>query len=287
MKEIQSNLINGGAISAPALNKFIKASYHPEMNDDIDGYKKIKSLSNSEITTFYNGHHCVAVFRGTEKTLTDWSNNIAYIAGQYENTNRFKRAKEMYKKIVDKYGEENISLVGHSQSAVITRKIGENAKEIINVNPSWLGESEKKNEYNVRSSLDIPSALKGAVNSVKGLFGKDDKNITIENKTLNPLTEHSSDILQRLPEDTIIGGFLKFGQMYITTPDLYNETKTGRFVEVPSSTKTGQLTTRQGKKSIKLEIIDGDKPKLIKRGVSFDYDVADKIKEEVEEGPEF
>ena len=86
-----------------------------------------------EITTFYNGSHCVVVFRGTEKTLTDWSNNIAYIAGQYENTDRFKRAKEMYKKIVDKYGEKNISLVGHSQSAVITRKIGANAKEIINV----------------------------------------------------------------------------------------------------------------------------------------------------------
>jgi len=280
----------GGKIEAQNLNKFIKSAYHPEMNDDIDGYKKIKNLSNSEITTFYNGSHCIVVFRGTEKTLSDWSNNVAYVVGQYENTSRFKRAKEIYQKIADKYGEKNISLVGHSQSAIITRKIGQNAKEIINVNGVHLFENQKENEFNVRSSGDIVSAIKPiadvynkAKNSIKSVanvflpknkklkIDKDmsEQNITIENKTSNPLTEHSSDILQRLPENTIIGGFLKFGQMYITTPNMYNETKTHKFVEVPSSTKTGQLTTRLGKKSIKLKIIDGDKPKLLSRGTDW------------------
>jgi len=280
------NGLKGGAISSENLEKFIKASYK-STDDDIDGYKKDKELSNAEISTFYNpSNNVIAVFRGTEKTLTDWSNNIAYIAGQYENTDRFKRAKEMYNKIVKKYGEKNISLVGHSQSAVITRKIGENAKEIINVNPAHLFEKQKENEFNVRSSGDIVSAVKpvadvynkvkttatNAVKSVANVFlpkskklkiDKDvsNQNITIENKTLNPLTEHTSDILNRLPSETLIGQGMKplFNNYIVEVPTpMINKTNKGRLVEVNPITKTGNLTTRNKKKSVVIEVSPDD-----------------------------
>jgi predicted RNA methylase len=289
------NGLKGGAISSENLEKFIKASYK-STDDDIDGYKKDKELSTAEISTFYNpsNDHVVAVFRGTEKTLTDWSNNIAYVVGQYENTDRFKRAKELYNKIVKKYGEKNISLVGHSQSAVITRKIGENAKEIINVNPAHLFEKQKENEFNVRSSGDIVSAVKpvadvynkvkttatNAVKSVANVFlpkskklkiDKDvsNQNITIENKTLNPLTEHTSDILNRLPSETLIGQGMKplFNNYIVEVPTpMINKTNKGRLVEVNPITKTGNLTTRNKKKSVVIRISPDDEPHIQEHG---------------------
>jgi len=233
--------MKGGKISSVNLQKMIKASYDVNFNEDIDGYKKDNSLSNSEITCFYNSslNHAVAVFRGTERTFKDWSNNAMYIAGQYENTDRFKRAKKLYEKIANKYGEKNVSLVGHSQSGAITRLIGENAKEIINLNPANLGEKNKENEYVVRSENDLVSAIKpvsdvihkvkddttNALKKTANYFlpkskqfklAKDTskQNITIEDKTFNPAVEHSEQILERLPDDEMIGQGRRFSVLY-------------------------------------------------------------------------
>lgn len=240
--KIKKRKMKGGKISSSNLQKMIKASYDVNFNEDIDGYKKDNSLSNSEITCFYDPsiNHAVAVFRGTERTFTDWSNNAMYIAGQYEKTDRFKRAKKMYEKIANKYGEKNVSLVGHSQSGAITRLIGENAKEIINLNPANLGEKNKDNEHVVRSSNDLVSAIKpvsdvihkvkdettNALKKTANYFLPKNKqlklakdtskqNITIEDKTFNPAVEHSEQILERLPDDTMIGqGRRRFSVLY-------------------------------------------------------------------------
>jgi hypothetical protein len=64
------------------------------------------------------------------------------------------------------------------------------------------------NEYIIRSSLDPVSALKAPKNALnKVLYPSYTKkhNITIPAKTMNPLTEHSIDILNRLPQDKFIG----------------------------------------------------------------------------------
>jgi len=146
----------------------------------------------------------------------------------------------MYEKIANKYGEKNVSLVGHSQSGAITRLIGKNAKEVINLNPANLGEKNLDNEYVVRSSNDLVSAIKpvsdvihkvkdettNALKKTANYFlpkskqfelAKDTskQNITIQDKTYNPSIEHSEKILERLPEDMMIGqGRRRFSVLY-------------------------------------------------------------------------
>lgn len=230
---MNKKLIKGGKLSSSNIKEFIKASYNNnEGYDTIGSYTKDKPLSNNEVLCYYNSSgDAVAVFRGTEGTATDWSNNAKYAVGLYDTTDRLARAKESYKKIIDKYGEKNVSLVGHSQSAVITKKLGQNAKEIINVNGASLGEKNLDNEYNIRSSSDVVSqvkpvsdvynkvqdskknTLKSAANWVlpkKYQFEKakdtSSQNITIPTENqFDPLTEHSADILDRLPSDQMIG----------------------------------------------------------------------------------
>ena len=86
-----------------------------------------------------------------------------YVSGLYDFTNRTKQAKEAQDKAIEKYGNENLSTIGHSQSAINTRKYGKDSKEIINVNPAFnpllINEYYRKpNEYNnIRSSKDIVS----------------------------------------------------------------------------------------------------------------------------------
>jgi len=78
----------------------------------------------------------------------------------------------------------------------------------ISLNPAFKGESQGMNEYIIRSSLDPVSALKAPKNALnKVLYPNWSKthNITIPAKTMNPLTEHSIDILNRLPQDEFIG----------------------------------------------------------------------------------
>jgi hypothetical protein len=78
---------------------------------------------------------------------------------------------------------------------VLSRHLGENSKEIINLNPAYVAEKPKKNEYNIKSSTDVVSKL-------KPIHKKD---IEIKAETSNPLTEHSSEILNRLDQDLLIG----------------------------------------------------------------------------------
>ena len=224
---------SGGSLKASVIKDMIKASYNNnEGYESIDGFTKNKQLSNSEVLCYYNSStgQAVAVFRGTEGTATDWSNNAKYAVGMYDTTDRLTRAKEAYNKIINTYGEKNVSLVGHSQSAVITRKLGANAKEVINLNGANLGEKNLDNEHTIRSSSDVVSQVKPVAdvynkvqdskwNMIKGAanyvlpkkqqfeMAKDtsNQNITIPSNSLNAISEHSPDIMDRLPADQMIG----------------------------------------------------------------------------------
>ena len=60
----------------------------------------------------------------------------------------------------------------------------------------------------IRSSLDPVSILKAprtAINNVLYPEWSKNHNLTIPAKTSNPLTEHSIEILERLPQDKFIG----------------------------------------------------------------------------------
>ena len=227
--------IHGGSIKASTVQEMIKASYNNNQGyDTIGEYNKDKSLSNNEVLCYYTlpprtDPQAVAVFRGTEGTLTDWSNNAKYAVGAYETTDRYKRATDAFNRIIAKYGRANTSLIGHSQSAVITRKLGQGAKEVINLNGANLGEKSLDNEYNVRSSTDVVSQVKpvsdiyhkvedkknNALKSVANVFlpkkSKFEmaKDTSKQNTTIaggyNPVVEHMPGIIDRIDPDKMIG----------------------------------------------------------------------------------
>jgi hypothetical protein len=188
----------GGKRTAKEIKKFIEASYN-EKNPpkEIEGFLLDTELSNKTAKVYHNPTtgETVIAHRGTQG-ITDWGNNLAYVTGNYEKTDRYKKGKKNQKKAEAKYGAENISTLGHSQGAIIARKTGKNTKEIIGVNPASMGEKPLENEYNVRTSGDLVSMMLPSGKSVT----------TIKSKTSNPLTEHSAKNLKQIKNQQIGAG---------------------------------------------------------------------------------
>jgi hypothetical protein len=188
----------GGKRTAKEIKKFIEASYN-EKNPpkEIEGFLLDTELSNKTAKVYHNPttNETVIAHRGTQG-ITDWANNLAYVTGNYEKTDRYKKGKKNQKKAEAKYGAENISTLGHSQGAIIARKTGKNTKEIIGVNPASMGEKPLENEYNVRTSGDLVSKMLPSGKNVT----------TIKSKTSNPLTEHSAKNLKQIKNQEIGAG---------------------------------------------------------------------------------
>jgi len=242
----------GGKLSVKHIQSFIKQSYADHPTENVDGYDLDHDLSHDTAKTYYHPStkHAVVVHKGTSG-MSDWLNNAAYATGIYDSTSRYKKGKAIQEAAERKYGSDNVSTLGHSQGSVLARKLGQNSKEIINVNPAYMGEKPTKKEYNIRSSGDLVSGLLAPVNKVGSyLFPSyaKDHDITIKAETSNPLTEHSSEILSRLPETQEVGagrrgnGFVHqflafrslhkgspvktigmFADMIVSNPHMYNK----------------------------------------------------------------
>jgi len=196
----------GGSLPVDTIYKSIVNGYSHADNkkDEIvnigDDYIFSPHDSSNEVQVYINlkEKRIIINFVGTYK-LIDWGNNYEYIKGRYRNTRRFKHAKEKVEKIINLYPNFQISLIGHSQSAVITRELGKDYGdkifEIINLNGANLREKALPNEYNIRSDIDIVSLL----------TKKNERNITIPRQGLNVFKEHSPDILKRLNPSHLIG----------------------------------------------------------------------------------
>jgi len=78
--------------------------------------------------------------------------------------------------------------------------LGKDTKEIITLNKASRPFSNTKapNQFDLRSKLDIVSSL----NPFESSSSRD---VKIHPESLNPLTEHSTDVLERLDPETIIG----------------------------------------------------------------------------------
>ena len=203
--------INGGAISANNLKLMVDSSYQPTDNKqkNINGYLIDNDNSGDYVSTYHNPQtkHAVIIHRGT-KGVTDWLNNGAYALGMYDSTERFNNGKKVQDAVYGKYGKENVSTVGHSQGSILARRLGKDSKEIININPAYLGEKPAYNEYDVKSSGDPVSVLKTPYSWLYNtLYPSTQGNIlTIPSaKPYNPLVEHKASILLRLPPNQMIG----------------------------------------------------------------------------------
>jgi tetratricopeptide (TPR) repeat protein len=196
----------GGALKGDDVNKFVKASYEDRKGktERIGDYELDKSLSNATTKVYHDPktNKVVVANRGTKSTsIRDWTNNAFYAVGLYDKTGRYKQAEDTQRKAIEKYGKDSITNIGHSQGAIITRNLKDKnlTNQLINVNPASKGEKVRKGETVIKSSGDVVSALVPTGKNIK----------VIPAKTYNPLTEHSSDILEG--DQTIYGTGLMGG----------------------------------------------------------------------------
>jgi len=197
----------GGKLRASEVRNLLDASYQTEPAQNIGDWVLDNGLSNEYAKVYYKPDgSAVVAHRGTSGAL-DWGNNLAYALGNYENTDRYRQGKAIQDQAESKYGAKNISTLGHSQGSVLSRKLGANTKEIINVNPAYKGEVPLANEYNVRSSKDVVSSLYAPVSSVSRLlypsYTKKHSITVPTDKSFDVLGNHSYDILNKLGDDYI------------------------------------------------------------------------------------
>ena len=197
---VQKNEKKGGKLSARDLKGLIDQSYNKK-NEDYGDYKVDKSLSDAEVKVFRNEKtgQVVVAHRGTH-SLGDVYLDTQYALGRdITGSRRYKHSADIQRKAEDKYGKENVSTIGHSLGKKLA-EVGKDSHEVIGVNGAFNVKDALKptadNEFNVRSSVD----------AVSGLSAPKGKNVlTIPAQSANLLTEHSSDVLNRLDPDTMIG----------------------------------------------------------------------------------
>jgi len=182
-------IVKGGGLKANTLKSMIKSTYD---RSNVEGWQKI--MDSPEVTAFKHPSGQVEVsLRGTEGTLKDWSNNAVFGLGgemAYKQTPRYRRAKERVAELEKKYNPEDMTIIGHSQGALLAEIVPTKAREIISLNSAsrpqdMFYNKKKKNLYRIRAKLDPVS-----------MFNISNPEYTINEKNLNPLRQHSYNILE-------------------------------------------------------------------------------------------
>jgi hypothetical protein len=191
----------GGSISAKDLKSLHASSYKEEPDREVNGWVLDESISKPTARVYFNAskNQAIVIHRGTEATVKDWANNLAYVTGASKLTGRYKDAERVQKRAEEKYPD--VLTTGHSQGGIYT-KIAKDQSKVINVNPASMGETTSGTT--IRSKNDPVSALAG----LTGLFKKNDKNITTQSKG-NLLDAHSIDILDELGDKELGGGLTR------------------------------------------------------------------------------
>ena len=181
--------IKGSGLKANTLKSMIKSTYD---RSEVEGWDKI--MDTPEVTGFkHPSGQVVVALRGTEGTAKDWSNNALYGLGgelAYKMTPRYKRAKERVAELEKRYNPEDITLIGHSQGGLLAEIVPSKARERITLNKAtrpqdFLFRRRRKNQYDIRSRFDPVS-----------FFPLQKSNYTIDGVDLNPLAQHSPEILE-------------------------------------------------------------------------------------------
>ena len=193
----------GGKLAVKDIKNLIDASY-VKGNKSLDGFDIDNELSDNFVKVYKKNSepsHAVVVHRGSAD-LTDWYLDSKIARGKsIEDSARYKHSLEIQKKAEAKYGADNVSTIGHSLGSYLSSKVGKDSKEVINLNkpvvPDNLLEKANEKEHTIRSSGDVVS--------VGQRFRNDKNDRVIQATTRNPLTEHSTGILDRLDANEMIG----------------------------------------------------------------------------------
>ena len=192
-------MLNGGAISVKDAKKLISSSYDKSKVDQ-EGYKIDHALSGQRVKVFTNPQgKAFVVHRGT-KGFRDVVTDAKLMLGM-KNNNRYNHAKKIQKEAELKYGAKNITTLGHSLGGDVANTVGKKSHEIITLNKAsaqpW--QAKPSNQIDIRTTID-PVSLLGKLQKSNG------REINIPSTSFNPLTEHSSDVLDRIEnQDEVLG----------------------------------------------------------------------------------
>jgi hypothetical protein len=188
--------IHGGALPANELQGLLDASYDRDIKN-VGGWVQDEDLSTNKSKVFYDPKtgKAVVVHRGTVGTASDWNNNLTYAMGgksAYKDTERYKNAKKIQDAASSKYGNSNITTVGHSQGGLQAEMLGKHGAETITLNKATRPFSNKpsENQTDVRTTTDWVSALNP--------FSSAKNTVDISLKGYNPLKAHATKSLSKL-----------------------------------------------------------------------------------------
>jgi len=181
------------------VQKLLKASYeNPKSGSAPTGYQRDSSLSGKRVQVYTNEEgKAFVVHRGTagmHDMLTDlkFTTNSSW----FKSSKRYKHSQEIQKLAHEKYGKENTTALGHSLGGALAETTGRKSSQIITLNKA----SNPKFYYNDKRRLDHQVDIYSTNDAVsKGAHHqKGGKAIVIEAKTMDPLKEHGTDILDRI-----------------------------------------------------------------------------------------
>eukprot|EP01038_Epipyxis_sp_PR26KG_P011102 gene11102-14899_t len=207
----ESILENSNSVSVTP-SESPSSSYNKKHTDHGD-YKLDQSLSGTRAQVYHNPHknHTIVTHKGTD-SIHDWITDLRLGLGHSLGS---KLAEEAAKN-------------GHSE--VITLN-----------NPTVLNDLVRKkpsNQHDIRTTMDPVSMLKN--------IAPKKNDITIKSKTINPLIEHSTDVLNRLNQEDEIGGMLCQNNTAVV-PEFssigMNETSSTSTRRKPKSTRSNHKNT--------------------------------------------
>jgi hypothetical protein len=177
----------GMGLTKKQTQDFITASYAKKKDvNEVDEYKLDKSLSSKKNKVYVNPEGKVIIANAGTSNMKDWFNNAYVPLGLYHRTNRYKDAEKIQKEVIDKYGKENITNVGHSQSGELLRNLADRGltNEAVALNPYIIGKKHEGVDV-IRTSGDLVSLMTPNVKE------------TIPSKSWNPYIEHMPNVLGR------------------------------------------------------------------------------------------
>lgn len=189
------SVLLGGKVSAKYVKDFLSSSYDKKPPERIGDFIQDKGLTGQRAQVYHNPKtgQAVVVHRGSA-SIQDWGNNLKLALGfNMKDTKRFSHAAKIQKQAEEKYGAKNVSTLGHSLGAKIASDVGKDSGEVITLNKPTVGrdlfkenQGKNENETNIRTDSDLVSKLSG------------NSDFTIPSKSLNPIAEHSPDVVDRV-----------------------------------------------------------------------------------------
>ena len=200
---------------ANEVKQLLGASYKKEKYD-IGKFKIVKSLSDIRVKTYtIDGVSDVIVTHRGSASARDWVDNAVWLKYNIlKNSSTFKRHLKKHMRSVDKYGAENIIVMGHSRGGLYATEIYNMklAKQVINYNKpvnlydiaNDLVTSKTQDEDStvIKTSRDVASIG-------QNLMKENDNDIIIPSDTYNPFTEHKTDKLDDYTDGLIGKGIFK------------------------------------------------------------------------------